>query len=115
MQLLVCVVNREKDLDGILAGFVELGITGATVIGSEGMGRLVDRGLPVMAGLQSLIDRSRIQNTTVLSVLEDDQVETAVAMIAGICGDLERPGTGIVFTVPVTKVVGLAPGHAAEA
>ena len=36
MQLLVAVVNEPDKLDEILSGFVELGITGATVIGSEG-------------------------------------------------------------------------------
>jgi nitrogen regulatory protein PII len=112
MELLVCVINREEELERILAGFVELKITGATVISSEGMGRFVSRGeLPVLAGLQSVIDAARPQNTTVFSVIDDPQkLKAAVAMIQQVCGDLGAPGTGIVFTVPVGRAYGLAPG-----
>jgi nitrogen regulatory protein PII len=40
MHLLVAVINAPEKLDQILAGFVELGVRGATVINSEGMGGL---------------------------------------------------------------------------
>ncbi len=30
-------------------------------------------------------------------------------MLQGLLGDLDGPGTGIVFTVPVSRVIGLAP------
>lgn len=112
MELLVCVINREEELEQVLAGFVELEITGATVISSEGMGRFVSQGaLPVLAGLQSVIDAARPQNTTVFSVIADPRkLEAAVAMIQQVCGDLGAPGTGIVFTVPVGRAIGLATG-----
>jgi len=112
MELLVCVINREEELERILAGFVELEITGATVISSEGMGRFVSNGeLPVLAGLQSVIDAARPQNTTVFSIVQDpEKLEAAVHMIEQICGDMGKPGTGIVFTVPVSRAFGLAAG-----
>lgn len=112
MELLVCVINREEELEQVLAGFVELEITGATVISSEGMGRFVSQGeLPVLAGLQSVIDAARPQNTTVFSIIADPQkLEAAVAKIHEVCGDLGAPGTGIVFTVPVGRAFGLAAG-----
>jgi len=34
-------------------------------------------------------------------------VEAAIALIQEICGTLDSPGAGIVFTVPVSRVVGL--------
>ena len=39
--LMVFVLNREEYLDEILSGFVELGIGGATIIDSMGMGRIL--------------------------------------------------------------------------
>jgi len=109
MELLVCVINDEEKLDTIMAGFLELGVTGATIIRSEGMGRLVGERLPVLAGLQSLGSRSRPSNITVFSVIENDEtVAAAVNLIEGTLGDLQHPGTGIVFTVPVNQVTGLA-------
>lgn len=109
MELLVCVVNREEHLDRVLSGLVRLGITGATVLNSEGMARRVAGQLPVLAGLQSVLEGARPYNATVFSVIRDHaKVEAAVEMISETCGDLGRPGTGVVFTIPVTAVRGLA-------
>lgn len=109
MQLLVAVINHEERVDDILAGFVELGITGATVINSKGMGRVLSSDVPIFAGLRSLSARSRPGNQTLFCVADDEKVEAAIALIREICGNLESPGTGIVFAVPVSRVVGLAP------
>ena len=58
MQLLIAVINHEERVDDILAGFVELGITGATIIPSKGMGRVLSSDVPIFAGLRSLSARS---------------------------------------------------------
>lgn len=110
MQLLIAVINQEDRLDDILSGFLELGITGATVIDSEGMGHVLSHDIPIFAGLQTLISRARPQNQTLFSVIDsDEKVDGAIALLQEICGDLNDPATGIVFTVPVTRVAGLAP------
>lgn len=109
MQLLLAVVNDPDKLDEILSGYLELGITGATIISSEGMGRLLSHDIPIFAGLQTLISRSRPQNRTIFSVVSDDKVDSALALLQDVCGNLEDPATGIAFTIPVNRVVGLAP------
>ncbi|HKJ93086.1 MAG TPA: P-II family nitrogen regulator [Longimicrobiales bacterium] len=109
MQLLMVVVNQEEKLDDILSGFLELGITGATVINSEGMGHVLSHDIPIFAGLQTLISRSRPQNQTIFSVMDDDKVNDALRMLQDVCGNLEDPATGIAFVLPVSRVVGLAP------
>jgi nitrogen regulatory protein PII len=109
MQLLVAVVNHEEHVDDILAGFVELGITGATVLESKGMGRLLSREVPIFAGVRSLAARSRAENRTILCVVADDKADAAIALLQEVVGDLEAPGAGIAFTVPIGRVVGLSP------
>lgn len=108
MQLLIAVINHVEQVDDILAGFVELGITGATVVNSEGMGHVLSHDVPIFAGLRSLTARSRPSNQTLFSVVADDKVDAAIALMQEVCGNLETPGAGIVFTVPVSRVVGLA-------
>jgi len=108
MQLLVAVINHEEHVDDILAAFVELGITGATVVESKGMGRVLSREVPIFAGLQSLNSRSRAANRTLFCVADDEKVDAAISLIQDVCGNLSTPGVGIVFTVPVGRVVGLA-------
>ena len=109
MQLLVAVINHEECVDDILAGFVEVGITGATVIESRGMGRVLSHDVPIFAGVRSLDERSRATNRTIFLVAEDGKLDAAVAIIQEICGSIEVPGRGIIFTVPVGRVIGLAP------
>jgi nitrogen regulatory protein PII len=109
MQLLIAVINHVEQVDDILAGFVELGITGATVVNSEGMGHVLSHDVPIFAGLRSLLSRSRPTNQTLFSVIDEDKVDAAISLIQEVCGSLDSPGAGIVFTLPVSRVVGLAP------
>lgn len=109
MQLLIAVINQEEKLDEILSGMIELGITGATIISSEGMGRVVSHDIPIFAGLERLAALSRPQNQTIFSVIPDEEkVEGVLRLLKEICGDLDNPATGIAFTIPVNRVVGLA-------
>ena len=115
MQLLLTVINDPEKLDEILSGFLELGITGATIVSSEGMGKLLSHDIPIFAGLQTLISRSRPQNRTIFSVITDEKVGPALALLQDVCGNLQDPATGIAFTIPVNRVVGLAPELGDEA
>jgi nitrogen regulatory protein PII len=110
MQLLVAVINEPEALDDVLSGFLEVGITGATIINSEGMARVLTHDIPIFAGIQTLITRSRAQNYTIFSVIDDDdKVAAAFAVIQDVCGSMAEPGTGIVFALPVTRAEGVAP------
>ncbi|HEX2078536.1 MAG TPA: hypothetical protein VHG08_12530 [Longimicrobium sp.] len=109
MQLLIAVINQEEKLEEILSGFLEIGITGATLIGSEGMGRLLASEVPIFAGLQALAGRTRPRNQTLFSVMDDDKVDRALALLQEVCGSFDNPATGIAVTVPVTRVLGLKP------
>ncbi|MBW3572235.1 MAG: hypothetical protein KY467_14130 [Gemmatimonadetes bacterium] len=114
MQLLIAVINQEERMEEILSGFLEIGITGATLINSEGMGRLLAAEVPIFAGLEALAGRTRPRNQTLFSVMADDKVDRAVALLQEVCGDFSRPATGIVVTLPVNRVLGLKPEMAEE-
>ena len=115
MRLLVAVINDPEKLDETLSGFLELGITGATVLNSEGMGRVLSHDIPIFAGLQTLIAGTRPQNRLILSVIPQERVASAIELLQEVCGNLDAPSTGIAFTVPVDTVAGLAPELGTEA
>lgn len=108
MKLFVIVLNKEEYLDEILEAFLELDVHGATVIDSVGMGHLLSFEIPIFAGLRSVLPGNRPYNKTIFSVVGDDQVPQIVDAIEQIIGDLEQPGVGIVFTLPVDFAKGLA-------
>ncbi len=109
MQLLILVINQEDSLDKVLEAFVEVGITGATIIDSVGMGRILAHDIPIFAGLRYLLEGNRPYNKTIFAVVENDKkVDEAITVVEEICGSLDKPGTGLLFTLPVTRVRGLA-------
>lgn len=108
MQLLIAVINQEEKMEEVLSGFLEIGVTGATLINSEGMGRLLASEVPIFAGLEALAGRTRPRNQTLFSVIADaEKVDRALALLQEVCGSFDNPATGIAFTVPVTRVIGL--------
>jgi nitrogen regulatory protein P-II 1 len=113
--LLIAVVNDADKVDEILSGFLEIGITGATIISSEGMGRLLSHDIPIFAGLQTLLQGSRPQNRTIFSVITADTADAAFGLLQEVCGSLTNPATGIAFSIPIVRVVGLAPQLGDEA
>jgi nitrogen regulatory protein PII len=110
MDLLVCVINEPSKVDEILEAFLEIGVTGATVLDSQGMGTTLVEDVPIFAGFRNVLAGVGKPNKTIFSVVKDrETVERAVASIEKICGSFERPSTGIVFTIPVGFVKGLRP------
>ena len=110
MKLFVYILNQQEKIDEVLAGFIEIGITGATIIDSVGMGRILAKDVPIFAGFQSLLSGSRPYNKTILSVVDDDRkIESALKLIEEICGSFGEPGAGIAFTLSLDQVHGLKP------
>ena len=109
MELFVIVLNEEKYLDEVLSLFVELGITGATILDSVGMGHYLAQDMPIFAGFRDLIVGHRPYNKTIFTVLPTDiKAEEIIKGIEEIIGDLRDQGVGLAFTVPVSSVHGLA-------
>jgi nitrogen regulatory protein P-II 1 len=109
VQLLVAVINQEEKLEEVLSGFLEIGVTGATIVNSEGMGRLLATEVPIFAGLEALARRTRPRNQMVFSVVAEEKVEQALSLLQEVVGDFDQPATGIAFTLPLARVLGLKP------
>lgn len=112
MQLVVFVLNQEDLLEQILEAYVEAGVEGATILDSEGMGRFLTYEVPLFADFKSFMKGNKPYNKTIISVIDDEQaLERLYELINDICGGLKDPGTGILFSVPVTFAAGLVGQH----
>lgn len=109
MKLLILLLNKVEKLEDVLEGFVEIGITGATVIDSVGMGHILSEEVPIFAGLRFMFAGAKPHNKTIFSVIKDEKEEEAIKLLRKILGDLKKPGTGIVFTLSLDRVEGLMP------
>ncbi|HHY47658.1 MAG TPA: hypothetical protein GX506_10230 [Firmicutes bacterium] len=109
MQVLFLVLDKTELLNRILKTFLDCGIRGATVISSTGMGRVLSDEVPLFSDLRAMFQDGRQYNYTIFAVIKDEEkIERLIVALKKVLGDLEKPGTGIMFTVPVTRVIGLA-------
>lgn len=115
VQVLFVVLNDTALLDDLFSSFLRAGITGATCIESMGMGRALSEidssSIPIFAALRHHLNESRPYNRTVFALLPDEQVDEAIAAVESVVGDLSRPGSGLLFTVPVGRAAGFPKRH----
>jgi len=109
MKLLILILNKVEKLEEVLEGFLEAGVTGATLIDSVGMGHILSEEVPIFAGLRFMFAGAKPHNKTIISVIKDEKEEEILHLLKTILGDLYDPGTGIVFTIPLDRVEGLKP------
>lgn len=110
MDMLVIVLNRTEQLDVVLEGLLNVGVSGATVIESSGMGRTLCTKIPLFGGIRNLFEDCRPSNVTIFSVIKDKvKLRYAVEAVRRIVADLESPGAGFMFVVPVSEAYGFAP------
>jgi nitrogen regulatory protein P-II 1 len=109
MKLAVLILNQEEHLENLLEGFIEIGITGSTIIDSIGMGHILSSDVPIFAGLRFMFAGSRPYNKTILSVVKKEKIEPLKKLVTKILGPLEESGRGIMFFIDISDVVGLKP------
>lgn len=111
MQLMVMVLNRVEVLDTLLEKLMEDGICGATILSSTGMVRELAKSgedFPIFGrSLRMLLDPERKESKTLFMVLTDEKVEQAKKIIREVVGDLSKPDTGVIFTLPVLSTEGV--------
>ena len=100
MKLLVIVLNKVECLDKLLTAFGKQHIPGATILDSKGM-------LRFLGSLRLLMNPAHKENKTIFMVVPDEKVDTVSAIVNKVTGGLEKPDTGILFTVPIDHVEGM--------
>lgn len=110
MKLLVLVLNNEELLEDVLEAYVAAGVTGATILDSEGMGRFLTFEVPLFSGFSDFMKGNRPYNKTLIAVVRSQHViDKAHRLVDSIVGGFDTPGSGIMFTIPVDWAAGLVP------
>lgn len=111
MQFFVLVLNREECLEPILEGMLEAGFSGATILNSTGMMRVLDGDdnvdLPMLGLLRHFYSPERKTSKTLFTLIDDDKRDQVMKIINEKTGGLNKPDTGIAFSLPVSFVEGV--------
>lgn len=108
IQVLFVVLNETDLLNDILAGFVDVGVSGATVLDSQGMANVIiesdKKHIFLYGHLKTLMQDALPYNKTIFTVLKNQElVEKAVAVVQSVIGDVPKPGVGFMFSLPIAK------------
>ena len=109
MKALFLVLNKTEKLNDILEKFMEVGVTGATILDSQGMGSaLIEGEIPLFSGvLRSVMDNNRPYNKTIFTLVNEEDMSAAKSAVKDVLGDMNQPGVGLMFSVDVGDVVGI--------
>lgn len=113
MKLLICVLNEAEKLSQLMEAMAQHGVSDATVIESQGMGRILSHETPAFAGFRQLFAGDRPFNYTVFSVIESDEVlANALQGIEEYLQPVTKGGAhGLAFAVPVQDFIHFQNGH----
>lgn len=110
MKLMVLILNKIESLEYLLEGLSSAGISGATIIDSAGLVMTLSKmeSSFISSSIRSLFtsDGADTDNKTIISVIKDEQLDIARRVVYSTVGDLSKPNTGILFTVPIDFVEG---------
>ncbi|WP_243153675.1 hypothetical protein [Clostridium argentinense] len=112
MYVLFVVLNEVDYLDDILSSFLNIGVKGATILDSQGMGSVLVNGengdIPLFRSLKSFLNSSRPYNKTIFTVIQSEELaKKAMKAVNDVVGDISRPGVGLMFTVPIGHIYGM--------
>jgi hypothetical protein len=107
VQLFLAILHREELLDEVLSTLVELEAPDAVVVESRNGLELLERDLPIFAGLRSLIPSGIDFSSLVVCVIEDDALADEILAAVAALGDgsrLQSEPFNTVLLVPVSTV-----------
>lgn len=109
MKAVFYVLNQVDLLGKLLNEISDSNINGGTILESSGMGRELakDQDFPMFGMLRAILNPELKSTKTLVFVLEEDKVEILEKAIERVVGSLEKPNSGILFSLPIDYVKGL--------
>ncbi|MBN1351550.1 PTS sugar transporter subunit IIA [candidate division KSB1 bacterium] len=107
-ELMVIVLYREEFIEEIYQILVGYNITKATILDGIGIGKAISMGIPLFNTFRDIMQEDQPANKTILAIVDKSYIDPIIQRISALCGDLRAKETGILFTVPVNRVEGLA-------
>jgi nitrogen regulatory protein PII len=115
--MVLLIVDNVDQCFSVLDAWEALEVGGITILESTGLGRVRKQGLrddvPLMPSLANLLKGREERHRTLFTVVDSEaKVDQLVAATQKIIGDLNNAHNGVLFVLPVSRVVGLQGGQA---
>lgn len=101
LRLLIMIARSEAALDELVTGMLDVGITGATVVESKGLGAILRQDMPMFAGLAALLPQ-HTGSRVVISLTNIDEI----VQLRKYVDDMESDQQPIAITLPIDEAWG---------
>lgn len=109
IHVLIVILEDLSKMPALMKAWNRIGVPGTTILQSMG-GFHAETWLQRLGlgGLSRLVDPAEVRQRTLLSLIEGEELlELAIAEADEVVGGFDRPHSGILFTVPVGRTLGL--------
>jgi len=112
MKLLFFILNKAEKLDAVLTELARINISGATILESMGMAKLLssehdDNDIPFLGSLRAFLNPEREKSKVIFAVIREEKLEEIVSAIESVVGDLSLENTGVIFSMPIDFTKGI--------
>ncbi len=104
-KLVMIVIQREEHLLEIMELFIELGIKGASISESNGMGQFLSK-VPLFADFVNFLGQTDVFHRTIWALVPQNNLELLVASIEKITGDFNRHSGTMILALDVAFIKG---------
>ncbi|MFW5942824.1 MAG: P-II family nitrogen regulator [Chloroflexota bacterium] len=110
--MVLLILNNIEQSPDVLDAWEEAEVPGITILESTGLGTVRSKALrddiPLMPSLHDLFRSQEHHHRTLFTVVEGEaMVDHLIEVTQRTVGDLEQPHNGVLFVLPVSRVVGL--------
>lgn len=110
--MILLILDDINQCSSILEAWEAQGVGGVTILESTGLGRVrklsIRDDIPLMPSLSRLLQNREERHRTLFSVVEGEaMVDKVIEATQTVLGDLEQAHNGVLFVLPVSRVVGL--------
>ena len=110
--MVLAIINELDQCPRVMDAWDEEDVPGITILESTGLGSVRRAGfrddLPLMPSLSDLFKKQEHRHRTIFTVVDSEEmVDRLVDVTQKILGDLNQPHNGVLFVIPVARVVGL--------
>jgi len=106
MNLLMVIVKGQEKVEDFLSVLIELDVAGLQVLDSSSVMEVLAHEAPIFAGLRQLMIRPQAESKTIIGLTEHDILPELERLVKKIGLDLNEPGTGYAFLLPIEKFIG---------
>lgn len=111
--LVIFVVDEIEHCPALFDAWEEIGVTGVTILESTGLGRIRRAAgyrddLPLMPSLRNLLQTQEEHHRTLMVLVKEKvTIDKLITATESVIGPLNEPHKGVLFVLPVLRVVGL--------